>query len=476
MSTVLGCEQPRLFTLPLRELTPETSLGFEATEWIEKHLFPLLPWQRWWLVHALELRPDGTLRFRTLITLIARQNGKSRLMQALTLWMIFTGRAKLALGAAQSLDVAREAWTGAVDLAQDDDDLRMDIARVRMANGEQELRLASGARYKITAATRSAGRGLSVDLLNLDELREHRDWLAWGALSKTTTARPQAITAAFSNAGDDDSVVLNSLRDGALAAIEDPETRVFLAEWSAPDGCELDDVEAIRQANPGLGHIIDIDSIHAARLVDPPAVYRTETLCQRVAAMDGAIDLAAWTDSGDIGTLDGVRDRVCLGLDVSPDLQHVTLVAAALLDDGRVRAEVVAAWSSTEDARYELDELLDRIKPRAVGWLPGGPAAALAADLRGRRGLTEIKSADVGAICQGLAEFVSARRVLHSNDPLLTAQVQGASKLYSGDGWRFTRKGVGHVDGVYALSAAVHLARTLPAPRERPRLILPRAS
>jgi phage terminase large subunit-like protein len=38
------------------------------------------------LIHALELLPDGTFRFRTVVLLVARQNGKSTLMQVLTLW------------------------------------------------------------------------------------------------------------------------------------------------------------------------------------------------------------------------------------------------------------------------------------------------------------------------------------------------------------------------------------------------------
>jgi hypothetical protein len=116
------------------------------------------------------------------------------------------------------------------------------------------------------------------------------------------------------------------------------------------------------------------------------------------------------------------------------------------------------------------------VKPRAVGWFPGGPAAALAADLRGLKAGTELKAVEVGAICQGLAEAVTTRRVIHAGDPLLTAQVVGASRLYSGDGWRFTRRGVGHVDATYAAAGAVHLARTMPASLGKPRIIMARTA
>ena len=45
MSEVLGSEVPRIWTPPLRPLTPETSLGFSAIAFAEDVLLlPLLPW------------------------------------------------------------------------------------------------------------------------------------------------------------------------------------------------------------------------------------------------------------------------------------------------------------------------------------------------------------------------------------------------------------------------------------------------
>jgi hypothetical protein len=66
------------------------------------------------------------------------------------------------------------------------------------------------------------------------------------------------------------------------------------------------------------------------------------------------------------------------------------------------------------------------------------------------------------AICMGFAEQVRSRQIAHGGDPLLDAHVRAAEKLSYGDGWRFTRKGAGQVDAVYAAAGAVHLARTLP--------------
>lgn len=470
-----GREVPRLFTPPARKLTRKTTLGYEAAKFAEEMLgVELLPWQRWWLLHALELNPDGGFRYRTVLTLVARQNGKTHLLKCLALYFMYIRAARLVLGAAQSLDIARESWQGAVDFATSDPELAAEIDVIRRANGEQELRLAGGARYRITAATRSAGRGLSVDLLILDELREHRDWSAWGALSKTTMARPNGLTVGISNAGDDQSAVLNNLRAAALAET-DPTLALF--EWSAEDACDLEDRAAWAQANPGLGHTISEQAIASAMSTDPPAVFRTEVLCQRVDSLDGAVDLSAWRAGHDpSGTMDGLRDRVVVAVDVGADWvdgvavgAHVTLVAAADTPEGLVRIEPIAAWDTTEAARDALPELLERVKPRAVAWFPGGPAAALAPVLRAVENAVEVKGATVAEACQAFADLVASRRVLHPGDPLLDAHIAGASKLHSGDGWRFTRRGVGHCDAAYAAAGAVHTALTLPVEAPMPK-------
>src|SRR5690625_6960062 len=84
---VLGRTEPRLFTPPLRELTPETSLGFEAVQTAELIGRKLYPWQKYFLIASLELAPGAftydelpKLRYQTVLLLLARQPGKSIIM------------------------------------------------------------------------------------------------------------------------------------------------------------------------------------------------------------------------------------------------------------------------------------------------------------------------------------------------------------------------------------------------------------
>jgi hypothetical protein len=498
---LIGKTQPRLWTPPLRKLTRATSHGYAIAEFADTIGEPLLPWQRWLVIHAMELNPDGTYRFRVVVVLVSRQNGKSSVKRTVSLWRLYVSGARLILGTAQDLSLAREQQNYCLDTIYGCPDLASELVTVRRASGDEwfkvadaeidyedqdgdeSLTLAGSGRYKIAASNRKAGRGLSVDELTIDELREWQSWAPWSALSKTTMARPNGQTWAMSNAGDDGSVVLNQLRDAGLSG-RDPSIGIF--EWSGEDGCELEAWDQIRQANPGLGYTVSEAAIRTALVTDPPNVFRTEVLCQKVDQLDGAIDYEAWKACSDAtGNMDALRDRLAACLDVAPDGQHATLAVAGRLPDGRPRIEVAAEWTSMAAVRAELPAMLERIKPRAFGWYPGGPGAEMATILRpialkynrhpGKRQDGEfpedgeIGGAKVAAVCMELTGLVRDRAVVHAGQELADTHVRGASRLNTGDGWRFTRRGEGHCDAAYAIAGAVNAALTMPA-RKRARL------
>ena len=104
---------PRLFTPPDRELTPETSLGYSVIAFSENVLgIKLFPWQKWFYIHALELREDGRLRFKEIHLTVARQNSKTRLSRPSSSGVYsFTSDHDLILGAAQNRNEAFGTWT-----------------------------------------------------------------------------------------------------------------------------------------------------------------------------------------------------------------------------------------------------------------------------------------------------------------------------------------------------------------------------
>lgn len=477
-----GSVTPRLWTPPLRELTPATSYGYDVVEFADTVLgVPLDAWQRWVVIHAGELLPDGRPRFRVVLIIVARQNGKTWLSKVLTLFWLFVDRVGLVLSTSTARGYAKESWSDCIAIAEANPYLAPHMAKPRLTIGEETMNTRHGSRYMIAAANRRAGRSLSIDRLIIDELREHSTWDAWAAAVNAMNARPYGQVVAISNQGDDQAVVLNSLRASALAYLETGagDDRLGLLEYSAPDGCDPVDLANLAMANPNLYDRIDPDAlVGAARRAvaaggEELTMFRTEVLCQRVDLLDPAIDPGAWAACGvdDPVDLAEHRDRVALAYDVSLDGQHATLAAAAVVD-GRVRVELVQAWDGTAAMRRELPAIVERIRPRVLAWLPNGPAAAVAAALadrktRGwppRRVVVEDIKGDVTAVCMGLAELVHAGELDHPRDPLLNAHVAAAQRLRRGDAWAFQRRGSGPIDALYAAAAAVHCARTLPPP------------
>ncbi len=430
-----------------------------------------------------------------MLVLVARQNGKTELLVILTLFWQFIDSVPLILGTSTKLDYAKESWTKARKLAEKaakyEDNIAIAIGSgrwYRETNGEQESWTVEGARYKIAASNAEGGRSLTIDRLILDELRQHHDYSAYDA-SEPAASPMDAQIWALSNAGDDNSIVLNDLRGAALEYIETGEgdERLGLLEWSAPPDASPTDLEALAMANPGFGRRRDPEAVlaKARRAIraggEALTGFKTEDMCIRVRISDPAVDPGAWRRCHKPGTLDEVRARVALCLDVAPDQLHATAYAAAMVGPDTVRIDYVKAWEGagcTDLLRRDLPALLEQVDPAILGWFPNGPAAAIGADLgkRGRLGLEpEPIKGELAAVCMGFAEQITAERVAHSDDPLLNAQIGGVERLKRGDTWVFSRRGEGHADAVYAAAGAAHLARTLPPPAPRPRILHGRA-
>lgn len=381
-----GCETPRIWTRPLRKLTPETSHGWACINFAEQVLgLTLLPWQKWLLIHALELLPADragrvTYRFRTVIVLVARQNGKTLLMIVLALWHVYALKSRTVIGTAQDLANAEKAWAEAVEMARLEPELEELIDDVKLGHPKRFIvrpdpeaeKLVT--EYRVAAASRRGARGFSGDLVLLDELREHSSWDSWSAATKTTLARPKSQVWAFSNAGDAMSIVLRYLRASAHQALGWPdgdadkdilagsgadfeqwegelgdiEDALGLFEWSAHPDAARTDRGAWAQANPSMNFddliewCITERAIAAALRTDPPPVFDVEVLC-RWSANDaaGPFPAGSWSATeadGDTFT----EGRRVIAVDVSWSRSSTYVARAGYTDAGIPMADIAA--------------------------------------------------------------------------------------------------------------------------------------
>lgn len=467
---LLGSETPRLFTPPLRPLTPDTSAGFNFIEFAELVLgLTLMPWQRWLAIHALELMPDGRFRFRTVLVLVARQCGKSTFLQALLLWRMWVDRIPMCLIAAQSLEKAEEVWAGAVEMAEGSPELATEMEPPIMAAGKKELRTTFGSRCKVQTANRKGGRSLAADLVMLDELREHHTWDAWAALTKTTMARPNPQTWATSNAGDDLSVVLNELRETGLKQIDDPDTSFGIFEWSAPEDCDAADRSVWPMSIPALGHTQTEDAIAAALQTDPEWVFRTEMLCQRV-NLAAVSPLPSWRLRAEPGTAAETGALTGFAVDVSWDRSQAWIGAAVRLPDGRAHLEAVATGRGTDWLVPRLVELCAKWSPLGVGiQASGAPASSLLGELEEMLDtqVVPLGGADLARACGAMYDAIANGQVRHPAQEPIDLAARHAAIRPLGDSWVFDRKrSPVDIAGLMAEAIALWVLSTVKPPRQ----------
>ena len=408
-----------MWTPELRKLTRATTLGFECIDFAEDILdLQLMPWQRWFLLHALELHPtesgtDGAalFRFRKIVLLVGRQNGKSTVMQALTLWRMFVDRCNLVIGTAQDLEVAESLLRESYDLAEEVDELKSEMGPLMRGAGKMSFRLKSGETYKVKAASRRGGRGLSGQLVLLDELREHQSWDAWAAVTKTTNAQERAQIYGISNAGDASSIVLRHLRKMAHSRLGDPDglnreespdelapeadldaldlvddDSLGFFEWSAPKGCRINDSAGRAQANPALGHRIREQTLISDAATDPEWVYRTEVLCQwSDGSLIGPFPAGSWEASADPDSRRAEGADIALCVDTTWDRGRTYIGIASTRPDGVPHVELVAERAGVDWVAPWLtsDERSEAVKAAPVAiQAKGAPASSLIETIR----------------------------------------------------------------------------------------------
>jgi len=506
-----GRTAPRLWTKPLRPLTRDTTLGYEVIDFAEQILgIRLYPWQKWLLIHALELLDDGiTYRFRRIIVLVGRQNGKTLIVQVLSTWWLYVDsqrhpdrvpplRFKI-VGTAQNLDIAREPWN-AVKLWCDPEPPSQEEAeaaiptlqnatlKVSDTNGDEYIRAKNLARYEIRAAKNIRGKPNARVIM--DELREQTKWDAWNATSPTTKSFWNGQLWGVSNAGDSRSVVLIKQRDAALAFIADWDRKVgaglltpaqyaerhdcslALFEWSAPEGCAKDDLDGILQSNPSIGYgaqTVEVVKSDIDTMTD--AAYRTEDLCQWVTAtVDGYIDVDEW--EGTIVSPLEIRiphgARTVWGIDVSVDRSHTWIAAAVLDENGRP----VVNLRERRKGLMWVPEYMKALAEESGMWevaiqSKGCPAMEFIDPLK-QMGFTvhEIDGSHIGLATGRLRDRVREGRLIHTAQPLVDQAIEGGvtKVIAENEAWD-RRRSIVDISGVAAITVALYGLETCEPPQ-----------
>ena len=463
-----GYTFPRIYTKPLRELTPETSLGYQAIAFARSFGRNLHPWQEWLLIHSLELAEGSTtadpypqFRYSTVLILVARQNGKSYWMSTRALWRMFMWEGPaddptLILGAAHKLDAAEEIMDLALKAIRRSEEYHEELDRAPRGTGQKSVELTNGARYICEASSDDGGRGKSVDDLLYDEVRQQYAWDSWNALTNTTLARFSSQVIAVSNAGTKKSTVLRSLRKKAIDMI-DSGGDVFIGEYSAPEGAGIFDEDGWAHANPSLGYPDENGIVYVtektmkskAELVGkdaedgiPESTFRTENLCQWVVmAAEGPFkpeDIKACTDPD--SSIDP-SSPIVVGVDTSADRKWTYLAVAGWRSDGLPHVEVIVKRAHTEWVPRTLSSGLTFTPGGVVFQGRGAPASSLVAYVQEEQDGATGEQPEI-VLCQGsdltsstaqLSDRVTAHTIRWRPQPALMMALSDTVKKLTGE-------------------------------------------
>jgi hypothetical protein len=441
-----GVQTPRIHS----KLTDLPSKGQDMIDLATELGINLMEWQRFVCINGHKVREDGRWAHSELGLIMARQQGKSTLMMLRILTGMFVWGEGLQLASAHRLTTSLETFRQIVGLIETNPRLEKEVKKIRWQHGAEEIELFGNRRFVVKAAN-NAARGLSKpETIHLDELREYKDEDAWSSMRYSMMAAKNPQVWIYSSAGDQHSVILNKLRERALASAttNDP---IGWFEWSAePDAPILlpsgeINWDAFAQANPSLGITIHPDNLKAV-INDPPDIVRTEVLAQWVDTINSAIDAQKWA----LCQIDPIpldpEAPTWLGLDLSPDRKFGALVATQKLPGERFNLVLLHTWSND----YSLNDLavandiapyVRRYNTQTVAYSKRTAQAVASRLVPAGIPITDMDGAIYAESCDRWLGAINSHRLQHGGQEELTQQTLSAAKLPFGDGsWVIGRR------------------------------------
>jgi hypothetical protein len=469
-------------------LVPDTfsrSAGIECIELAAAAGLELDPWQQLAIILGLGETKLGKWAAFTVALIVARQNGKGSILEALELYWLFVAGERLIGHSAHEYKTAMEGFRRVLWLIDSNDWLRKRVKKVINTNGEEGIELLTGQRLRFMARSKGAGRGFTFHKLVWDEgyalTREQQD-----AQLPTMSAvdNPQIWVTSSPPLTSDTGEVLFQLRRMALAMGSQLAFMDYGSEGSldALENVNLDDITLWQQTNPsevhaGQGHGVSIETMARERSAMSDSGYARERLCIWPPDLtegfgvitkeqwDRMLDPRSGSDEWPPEPLGHMLDMVgakpptalvgkpVISIDVSPRVQGSVRAAVSLAmrrADGKRHIELLARDSGTAWVIPWLRAFLIQTPIGGIALDPGSPAGSLMADvgnLLAELGLSQdlILRMTAQSVASAFGMIYDAATeaepsVVHLDQMELALAVGGAVKRPVGDGHAWDRR------------------------------------
>lgn len=400
------------------------SAGREATDLAKAAGLVLDPWEELCLTLGLA-ESGGRWSAFTVALLVARQNGKGAILEALALYWLFLRRERLIGHSAHEYKTAMEGFRRVLWHIEANDWLRKRVKKIVNTNGEEGLELITGERLRFMARSKGAGRGFTFHKLIWDEgyaLTSAQQDAQLPTMS--AVQNPQIWITSSPPLTSDTGEVLFRLQRIAKAL----GTKLTFMDYGAEgtldnlDQIDLDDRSLWRASNPsevhaGSGHGVSVEFMEGERNNMSDVGFARERLGiwpPDLAEGFGVITKEQWDRMLDIHSgseewhLDPMEllqtatmpiaelaqkyrepptklvGKPVISIDVSPRNSGSVRAAiglAARRFDGKSHVEVVARDSGTSWIIPWLRRLLTTTPLAGIVIDPGSPAGSILADV-----------------------------------------------------------------------------------------------
>jgi rubredoxin len=432
-------------------------------------------WSRAFLVDALGVTTTGQWAAFEVLLELARQNGKSWILDLIALTALYTWQLKTIVYSAHETTTAMEAFERIEGLIQATPALRA-VTPDRCfthGNGKEKIRLATGERILFKTRTSGGGRGLSGDLVICDEAQALKDTHI-AALFPTLRAKPNPLIVYAGSAGDQTSTVLGRL----IRRMTNMEPRLCGWRFAADEDDDPAAAATWAKVTPALGRRITVDYMAHEQRSLPPEKFARELLTIGDYPREDGEDWVIPQSRVERTTVDGsaLAGRGVLAVDAHPAQEWASIAVAGpagvqggsgqvtASPGGGVHVEVIDHQRGVRWLGPRLVELLaNHDVAREVVLDPKGPLGRMVPDLEdlGIR-IRLLKAEDVAAACGWIYDGMvnDPSTVFHRGAPVLVSAISSAQtrQLLGGFAWR--RAGQADISPLYAATFAGHAAAT----------------
>lgn len=317
-------------------------------------------------------------------------------------------------------------------------------------------------------------QGLDPSLAIMDEVG-FQPIDSWSSLVLAAGKRDRSLTVGLGTPGLDRDNALFHLRSQVMEGAEMPG--FVFREYAADEGCDVDDREQWRKANPAIGAgFLRESALVTARGMVPEAHFRIFRLGQWVDGTD------SWLGADGRKTWERLRRKVkpekgaptWVGIDVGIKRDSTAVCIVQFLPDGHLAAWV-RLWVPTKDEPVDVTDVMHHLRQLRDQYKVGGISFDpkffdVPAKMLHDEGLPMVEVPQsperMTPIIMDLYDRIQRGEIHHDGDPAFAQQVLNAVPRYSERGFTLQKsKSRGRIDACIALSLAIDRAVNRAKPR-----------